>query len=301
MIGRAMIRTEDLTKRYRRNQALHGVTLEVPAGSVFALVGPNGAGKSTAIKTVMNIIQPSAGRAEILGVDSRSLGAPQLAQIGYVSENQRLPEWMKVGYFLAYCKEFYPTWNDAELAELVRAYDLPLDRPLKALSRGMRVKAALAASLAYRPRLIVLDEPFSGLDVLVREQLIESILDRTPESTVLVSSHDLAEIETFASHVGYLNEGRLEFVEEMGALTGRFREIEITLETAAELPRDLPATWLNAERSGVAVRFTDSRYDATRANEEIRRRFGPVRDIEARQMSFRAIFLALARSAKRSS
>jgi ABC-2 type transport system ATP-binding protein len=296
-----MIRTEDLTKRYRRNQALHGVRLEVPAGSVFALVGPNGAGKSTAIKTVMNIIQPSAGRAEILGVDSRSLGAPQLAQIGYVSENQRLPEWMKVGYFLAYCKEFYPTWNDAELAELVRAYDLPLDRPLKALSRGMRVKAALAASLAYRPRLIVLDEPFSGLDVLVREQLIESILDRTPESTVLVSSHDLAEIETFASHVGYLNEGRLEFVEEMGALTGRFREIEITLETAAELPRDLPATWLNAERSGVAVRFTDSRYDATRANEEIRRRFGPVRDIEARQMSFRAIFLALARSAKRSS
>ena len=301
MIGRAMIRTEDLTKRYRRNQALHGVRLEVPAGSVFALVGPNGAGKSTAIKTVMNIIQPSAGRAEILGVDSRSLGAPQLAQIGYVSENQRLPEWMKVGYFLAYCKEFYPTWNDADLAELVRAYDLPLDRPLKALSRGMRVKAALAASLAYRPRLIVLDEPFSGLDVLVREQLIESILDRTPESTVLVSSHDLAEIETFASHVGYLNEGRLEFVEEMGALTGRFREIEITLETAAELPRDLPATWLNAERSGVAVRFTDARYDATRANEEIRRRFGPVRDIEARQMSFRAIFLALARSAKRSS
>jgi ABC-2 type transport system ATP-binding protein len=208
---------------------------------------------------------------------------------------------MKVGYFLAYCKAFYPTWNEADLAELVRAYDLPLDRPLKALSRGMRVKAALAASLAYRPRLIVLDEPFSGLDVLVREQLIESILDRTPEATVLVCSHDLAEIESFASHVGYLNEGRLEFVEEMGVLTGRFREIEITLETAAELPRELPAHWLNLEHSGVAVRFTDSRYDAAHTHEEIRLRFGPVRDIEARQMSFRAIFLALARSAKRSS
>ena len=296
-----MIRTENLTKRYRRNEALYGVTLEVPAGSVFALVGPNGAGKSTAIKTIMNIIQPSAGRAEILGVDSRGLGAPQLAQIGYVSENQRLPEWMKVSYFLAYCKAFYPTWNEADLAELVRAYDLPLDRPLKALSRGMRVKAALAASLAYRPRLIVLDEPFSGLDVLVREQLIESILDRTPEATVLVCSHDLAEIESFASHVGYLNEGRLEFVEEMGVLTGRFREIEITLETAAALPRELPAHWLNLEHSGVAARFTDSRYDAARTHEEIRLRFGPVRDIEARQMSFRAIFLALARSAKRSS
>jgi ABC-2 type transport system ATP-binding protein len=248
----------------------------------------------------MNIIQPSAGHAEILGVDSRALGAEQLAQIGYVSENQRLPEWMKVDYFLAYCKELYPTWNDADLADLVRTYDLPLDRPLKALSRGMRVKAALAASLAYRPRLIVLDEPFSGLDVLVREQLIESILDRTPEATVLVCSHDLAEIESFASHVAYLNEGRLEFVEEMGALTERFREIEITLESPAELPHDLPATWLNAEQSGVAVRFTDSRYDAARSGEEIRRRFGPVRDIEVRQMSFRAIFLALAKSARRS-
>jgi ABC-2 type transport system ATP-binding protein len=294
-----MIRIENLTKRYRANEVLHGVTLEVPAGSVFALVGPNGAGKSTAIKAVMNIIQPSAGRAEILGVDSRALGAEQLAQIGYVSENQRLPEWMKVGYFFDYCKPFYPTWNDAGLAELVRAYDLPLDRPLKALSRGMRVKAALAATLAYRPRLIVLDEPFSGLDVLVREQLIESILDRTPEATVLVCSHDLAEIESFASHVAYLNEGRLEFVEEMGALTERFREIEITLESPAPLPRDLPATWLNPEQSGVAVRFTDARYDAARANEEVRRRFGAVREIESRQMSFRAIFLALAKSAKR--
>jgi ABC-2 type transport system ATP-binding protein len=296
-----MIRTENLTKRYRHNEALHGITLEVPAGSVFALVGPNGAGKSTAIKTVMNIIQPSAGRAEILGVDSRALGAEQLAQVGYVSENQRLPEWMKVGYFFAYCKEFYPTWNDADLAELVRAYDLPLERPLRALSRGMRVKAALAASLAYRPRLIVLDEPFSGLDVLVREQLIESILDRTPEATVLVCSHDLAEIESFASHVAYLNEGRLEFVEEMSALTERFREIEITLESPAPLPHDLPNTWLNAEQAGVAVRFTDAHYDATSGNSEILRRFGRVRDIESRQMSFRAIFLALAKSAKGSS
>jgi ABC-2 type transport system ATP-binding protein len=294
-----VIRIENLTKRYRRNPAVQDVTFDVPEGSVFALVGPNGAGKSTTIKIAMNILQPSAGRVEILGVDSRALGAPQFAQIGYVSENQVLPEWMKTGYFFDYAKPFYPTWNDADLAALVRAYDLPLDRPLKALSRGMKVKAALAASLAYRPRLIVLDEPFSGLDVLVREQLIESIVDRTPEATVLISSHDLSEIESFASHVGYLNEGLLEFVEEMGALTGRFREIEITLEEAADLPRELPPDWLNPEQSGVAVRFTDAHYDAARSREEIRRRFGAVREIEARQIPFRSIFLALAKSAKR--
>jgi ABC-2 type transport system ATP-binding protein len=268
---------------------------------VVALGGPNGAGKSTAIQIAMNILQPSSGRVEILGVDSRTLGAEQLARIGYVSENQRLPEWMKTGYFFEYCKAFYPAWSDGDLAELVRAYNLPLDRRLKALSRGMKVKAALAASLAYRPRLIVLDEPFSGLDVLVREQLIESILERTPEATVLVSSHDLSEIESFATHVAYLNEGRVEFCEEMGALTGRFREVEVTLENPAELPRELPEQWLNPEQAGVAVRFTDAHYDAARSREEIRRRFGAVREIEARQLPFRSIFLALAKSARRAS
>jgi ABC-2 type transport system ATP-binding protein len=271
----------------------------VPEGSVFALVGPNGAGKSTAIQTIMNVLRPSAGRAEVMGVDSRKLGAEQLARIGYVSESQKLPEWMKVGHFLDYCKPYYPAWSDGDAAQLVRDYGLPLDRPLKALSRGMRVKAALVASLAYRPQLIVLDEPFSGLDVLVREELIESVLDRTPEATVLVCSHDLAEIESFATHVAYLSEGHLEFAEEMSALTARFREIEITRSEESELPRELPKTWLNVERSGVVVRFTDSMYEAGRSAMEIAQRFAPVNGVEARAMSFRAIFLAMARSARR--
>jgi ABC-2 type transport system ATP-binding protein len=178
----------------------------------------------------------------------------------------------------------------------VKQYGLPLDRRMRALSRGMKVKAALAASLAYRPRLIILDEPFGGLDVLVREQLIESIVDCTPEATVLIASHDLAEIETFATHVGYLNEGRLEFAEEMGNLTSRFREVEVTLDAPSDLPADSPATWLNAEQAGAVVRFTDTQYEPARSREEIGRRFAGVREVNAREMSFRAIFLALARS-----
>jgi ABC-2 type transport system ATP-binding protein len=293
-----LLSTEKLAKRFRGVEALNGLTLDVPEGAVFALVGPNGAGKSTAIKTVMNILEPTAGRAEVLGVDSRRLGANELAQIGYVSENQQLPEWMSVGYFLSYCKPFYPGWRDEDAADLVRLYELPLNRPLGKLSRGMRIKAALASSLAYRPRLIILDEPFSGLDVLVREQLIESILERTPEATVLLASHDLAEIESFASHIGYLNEGRLEFVEEMAALGARFREVEVTLENAGTIPAGLPATWLNVEGGGVVIRFVDSRYDAQRTEAEIRARFAAIRAIEVRSMSLRSMFLALARSAK---
>ncbi|SPE29243.1 ABC transporter related protein [Candidatus Sulfopaludibacter sp. SbA3] len=291
-----MIRTENLSKRYRHNEALHHLTLEVPAGSVFALVGPNGAGKSTAIKLVMNLIRPSAGRAQVLGVDSTRLSAAELAQIGYVSENQNLPEWMRIGYFLDYCRAFYPSWDNALAAHLVRQFALPLDRRLRALSRGMKVKAVLAASLAYRPRLIVLDEPFSGLDVLVREQLIESLVDCTPEATILLASHDLAEIESFATHIAYLNEGHLEFVEEMGTLSARFREVEVTLEAPKGLPAGLPATWLNAEQAGVVVRFTDTSYEPARSHEEVARRFAGIREIQIREMSFRNIFLALAKS-----
>jgi len=292
------LRTERLSKKFRSVVAVRDLTLDVPAGSVFALVGPNGAGKTTIIKTLMNIHRPTSGRAEVLGVDSRSLGADQLARIGYVSENQQMPGWMKVGYFLSYCKEFYPTWRDDDLAGLVRLYDLPLDRRLRHLSRGMRVKAALASSLAYRPELIVLDEPFGGLDVLVREQLIESILERTPEATVFVSSHDLAEIESFSSHVAYLNEGRLEFAEEMTALSSRFREVEVTLEQPADLPRGMPPTWLNPERSGVVVGFTDSRFESERNRAEVQRLFSGVREITARAMPLRAIMVAVAKSAQ---
>jgi len=292
------LRTDRLSKAFRRVDALHDLTVEVPEGSVFALVGPNGAGKTTAIKTLMNIHRPTSGRAEVLGVDSRFLGAGQLARIGYVSENQQMPGWMKVGYFLSYCRAFYPEWRDGDAAELVRLFELPLDRKLRHLSRGMRMKAALASSLAYRPKLIVLDEPFGGLDVLVREQLIESILERTPEATVFLSSHDLTEIESFASHVAYLNEGRLLFAEEMAALSGRFREIEVTLGEPAELPRDLPETWLNPEQSGVVVGFTDSRFESQRNRADIQRVFPGVRTVTERVMPLRAIMLAVSKSAQ---
>ena len=294
----APLRTEQLSKIFRHVDALRDLTIEVPEGSVFALVGPNGAGKTTAMKALLNIHQPTSGRAEVLGVDSRLLGAEQFARIGYVSENQQMPEWMKVGYFLSYCREFYPEWRDEDAAELVRLFDLPLDRKLRHLSRGMRVKAALASSLAYRPKLILLDEPFSGLDVLVREQLIESVLDRTPEATVFLSSHDLGEIESFASHIAYLHEGRLLFAEEMASLSARFREVEVTLGEPAGLPDGLPDTWLIPEQSGVVAGFVDSQFDSGRHRADIQRFFPGARAVTERVMPLRAIILAVSKAAQ---
>ena len=162
------IRTQKLSKAFRRTDAVRELDLEVPAGSIYGLIGPNGAGKTTTIKLLMNILRASSGSAEVLGVDSRRLGPKQLARIGYVSENQELPEEMTVDYLLRYLKPFYPAWDETLANEMARQFDLPRDRELRHLSRGMRMKAALAASLAYRPELIILDEPFTGLDALVR-------------------------------------------------------------------------------------------------------------------------------------
>jgi len=291
----AAIRTEQLSKSYFRVEALDNLSLEVPEGAIYALVGPNGAGKTTAIKILMNLVGASSGRAEILGMDCRRVRGKVYEQIGYVSENQEIPEWMKVGALLDYVRDFYPTW-DVELENtLVKQFDLPRDRKIKALSRGMKMKLALATALAFHPKLIVLDEPFGGLDPLVRDQLIEGLLERAQESTIFISSHDLAEIETFSSHVGYLEQGRLRFSEEMTSLTARFREVEITLEGERPLPSPLPKNWRQAKLAGAVVRFVETQFDPVRTEAEIQRIFAPVIHVSFRPLTLRAIFLAMAR------
>ena len=141
---------------------------------------------------------------------------------------------------------------------------MPLDRKLAKLSRGMHMKAALASALAYRPKLIVLDEPFGGLDPLVRDEVIEGLIERASESTILISSHDLAEIENLASHIGYLDRGHLRLSEEMITLAERFREVELTLDRAPISPETLPGTWMQVSTSASVLRFVETRFNAER-------------------------------------
>lgn len=296
-MSKAAISVASLYKKFRRLPVLQDLSFEVPYGSVFGLIGSNGAGKTTTLKLLMNILQPNGGRAEVLGVDSKRLEASTLARIGYVSENQEMPEWMTVDLLLSYLRPFYPDWDEARAAELIRQFRLPLDRQLRHLSRGMRMKAALASSLAYRPKLLILDEPFTGLDPVVREDLIEGLIESAPETTILISSHDLADIESFATHVGYLDEGRLQFSEEMAVLAQRFREIEVVTGRAVSLPHpDWPSTWLQPEAGAALVRFVDTRFDPDGTLQNIRQLFGDVRDVSVHAMTLRDIFVTLARS-----
>jgi ABC-2 type transport system ATP-binding protein len=291
--------TRQLTKHFRHTEAVRELDLDVPAGSIFGLIGPNGAGKTTTIQLLMNLLRPTSGAAEVLGVDARRLGPRELARIGYVSENQEMPGEMTVGYFLRYWEAFYPNWDRDLATEMARQFDLPLDRRLRHLSRGMRMKAALASSLAYRPELILLDEPFSGLDALVRQELVEGLLDRAENTTILISSHDLAEIESFASHIGYIEAGTLRFTEEAGALAARFRRVEIVFDETPELPRDWPAAWLEPQRSAAVLRFTDSAFDAEATPAEIRRLFPAARRFDFTPLPLKEIFIALAATGRR--
>jgi ABC-2 type transport system ATP-binding protein len=161
------------------------------------------------------------------------------------------------------------------------------------------MKTALASSLAYRPRIIILDEPFTGLDALVRDELIEGVLDCADGATILISSHDLAEIESFASHIGYLDRGHLQFSEQMTALTDRFREIEITLVNPSPPPTSWPAAWLSTERSAAVVRFVDTQFDQERTIAEVRRLFGNAHQITVNPMPLRAIFVTLAKAGRK--
>ncbi len=291
------IETHGLTRTFWRKEAVHDLDLVVPTGSFFAYLGPNGAGKTTTIKLLMNLIRPTAGEATVLGVPATGLRPEHFAEIGYVSEDQEMPEWMSVGRLLAYLRPFYPSWDEALCRDLLTRFELPLDRPIKYFSRGMKMKARLVSSLVYRPRLLVLDEPFSGLDPLVRDQLVEGILELGDREgwTVFISSHDLSEVESLCSHVGFLQEGRLVLAESLESLQDRFREVEVLF---TEAPTNLPATpshWLHPELSGRLLRAVDPRYEPGSEN-RIRAELPGVEDVTAAPMTLKGIFLALART-----
>jgi ABC-2 type transport system ATP-binding protein len=299
------IEVRQLRKNFGRTEALAPLDLVIPHGAVFALVGHNGAGKTTLIKLLLNILQPTNGSATVLGESSSALTGASFTRIGYVSENQEMPDWMTVQQLMDYLRPFYPTWNEANLlADL----DLPSDRKLKHLSRGMRMKAALASVLAFRPPLIVMDEPFSGLDPLVRDELIEALLDRMNDgydstdgsgTTILISSHDLAEVESFATHVAFLHQGKLLFAESMATLTARFREVTVTLDPAGKhTPFTPPTTWLLPESSASVYHFIHTDAEAGALEQQVRALLPHATAIQSEPMSLRTIFLTLAKSSQ---
>jgi ABC-2 type transport system ATP-binding protein len=293
-----MIVAENIWKRFGRHEALRGLTFSVPEGSAYALIGANGAGKTTTIRILLNILEPERGHATVLGVDSRRISPRELSQIGYVSENQDMPERLTVGEYLDYLRPFYPRWDKALEGTLLAQLRLPIERRIGHLSHGMRMKMALACALPHRPKLLILDEPFSGLDPLVRDEFMEGLLQQAGEMTILISSHELSEIEGVASHVAFLDDGKLLFQESMGDLTARFRDVRVTLDRTASPPGRAPTEWLNVRTLGNVLMFVDSRFSEDQLSAGLATLNGSVRSVDAQPMALRSIFTALARAAR---
>jgi ABC-2 type transport system ATP-binding protein len=295
-----IVETQGLTKKFGRLEAVEDLDLRVPEGSVFALIGSNGAGKTTVIRLLMNILRADRGQANVLGTPSNQLGPRDFQRIGYVSESQKLPERLSLAHYFEYLRSLYPAWDRALETQLCAQFELPSTRKIRHLSHGMRMKALLVGALAYRPQLLVLDEPLSGLDTLVRDEVVNGLLQQAADTTILISSHELAEIETFTTHVAFMQNGRLLLQEAIEDLQARFREVHVTLSAVKDLPQPLPPGWLLPTVSGHRLRFIAAQYDGDGPlYQELTRHFGAV-TMECEPMSLRAVANSLMQQRKRS-
>lgn len=295
-----IIETRGLAKKFGRFEAIEDLNLRVPEGAVFALIGPNGAGKTTTIRLLMNILRADRGEAKVLGTPSHRLAPRDFERIGYVSESQKLPAGLSLAHYFEYLRALYPAWDRELEARLCAQFELPPDRKLGHLSHGMRLKVLLVGALAYRPQLLVLDEPLSGLDTLVRDEVVNGLLQQAGDTTILISSHELSEIESFTTHVAFMQNGRLLLQEDIESLQSRFREVHVTLSAIRELPRATPNEWLLPEIEGHRLRFVASRFqDDSALYRELAKHFGAIQ-MESGPMSLRAIANALMQQRKRS-
>jgi ABC-2 type transport system ATP-binding protein len=296
-MSQPVITATNLGKRFGSVEALRDMSFSVPRGSIYGLLGPNGAGKTTTIKILMNLLRPSVGHAEVLGRNSINLSWRDFQKIGYVSENQVMPDDMRIGELLDYLAPYYPTWDAALSRDLLQQLELPRDRRLKHLSRGMKMKASLLASLAYRPELVVLDEPFSGLDPVVREDFSRGLLGTVSGSewTIFLSSHDIEEVERLCDWVGIMAPGRLLVSEPMEELQRRFRRIEITLPPGSTAVTDWGVDVLRAEASGTTISLVHQRFAGDDTLAGLLAKVPPDASIETSAMTLRDIYLALVR------
>jgi ABC-2 type transport system ATP-binding protein len=223
--GGPVIRVQGLIKRFKGHTAVDGLTLDVPEGSVYGLLGENGAGKTTTIQSLLGLIRPDSGRVEVLGLDPVREGIEVRRRTGYVPEVPTLYDWMTVSEIGWFASGFHPDLSQStagyqvRYGELTRGFELPANRKIKALSKGMRAKVSLSLALASNPRLLILDEPTSGLDVLVRREFMESMVDlASGGQTVLLSSHQIGEVERVASHVALVHKGKLILAEPLDEL-----------------------------------------------------------------------------------
>src|SRR5256885_14343634 len=201
-VSEPVVHVSELSRRFGATTALDSVSVSLPRGAVYGLVGANGAGKTTLIKHLLGLLRAQSGSVRVFGLDPVADPVGVLSRIGYLSEENDLPDWMRVDELVRYSRAFYPTWDDAYAEELRQAFALDPTAQVKNLSKGQKARAGLLIALAPRPELLVLDEPSPGLEPIVRRDILGAVIRTNSHAgrTVLISPHLLREAEQDADH-----------------------------------------------------------------------------------------------------
>lgn len=237
-----IIEISHVKRQFGKTLALDDVSFNVPQGIVMGLIGENGAGKTTLIRHVLGLLKAKAGSVQVFGFDPIREPVKVLGRIGYLSETRDLPEWMRIDQLMRYSQPFYPSWDHVYAEELCETFELDSRQKVKTLSKGQRARTALLIALAHRPDLLLLDEPSSGLDPIVRRDILSAIIRTVADEgrTILLSSHLVDEVERVADSVAIIHHGQMVLIDSLNnikethhRLTLRFDESQAT---APQLP-----------------------------------------------------------------
>lgn len=265
-----------VSRRFGGKLALDNLSLSVPTGAILGLVGENGAGKTTLIRHVLGLLKAQSGSVRVFGLDPVADPVNVLSRIGYLCEEPDLPGWMRVHEMLRYMSAFYPTWDPAYAAQLRQDFALDPLMKLKHLSKGQRARAGLLAALAFRPDLLLLDEPSSGLDPIVRRDILGAIIRTIADQgrTVLFSSHLLSEVERVSDRIAMIQSGRVLFCDTLDGIRGRHCRLTLRLDEPRNAPPPLPGalSWEGSAREWTGVFQSSSeevRADVALTNDEV--------------------------------
>ena len=227
-----------LSRSFGAKRALDGVSFSATAGQVYGLVGANGAGKTTLLKHLLGLLRATTGSVRVFGLDPVRDPVGVLARIGYLSEERELPEWMSVGELMDYSRAFHPTWDVSYARQLLATFALDPAKKIKALSKGMRAQAGLIAAVAHRPELLILDEPSSGLDAIVRRDILDAIVRAVVDDgrTVIFSSHLLDEVERMSDHVTLIHQGRVALSGGLDDVRGGYQRSHVRFVEPLDRP-----------------------------------------------------------------